>query len=102
MWATAPSCDRNDSHGGRIVSSVTYNAPPQVVTNSQATVTLRTRAGTDTVSTTVFLTPITVQIIPATVQLETIQAQQFTAIVAGDPIYKVNGNLSPKSVLTIT
>ena len=94
MWATAPPAIGTIATAGASSPSVTYNAPPQV-NNSQAIVMYAT-AGTDTASTTVFLTPITVQIIPATVQLKTTQAQQFTAIVAGDPTSKVTWNLSPQ------
>jgi len=93
-WTTAPTMIGTIPPAGAPSTSITYTAPQQVK-DAQAIIITAT-AGADTASTTVFLTPIVVQIIPAAVQLKPTQPQQFTAIVAGDPTNRVTWGLSPQ------
>jgi hypothetical protein len=92
-WTTAPPAIGTLDPASALSASLKYTAPQQV-SNAQAIIITAT-AGADTASTTVFLTPIAVQIVPAAVQLKPTQLQQFTAIVAGDPTNKVTWLLSP-------
>ncbi len=93
-WAIAPAGIGTLTPVGVLSPSVTYTAPQQISTAQ--TVVVTATVGTDNSSATVFLTPITVQIVPAAVQLKPTQPQQFTAIVAGDPTNKVMWGLSPQ------
>jgi hypothetical protein len=79
---------------GTAAGSAAYTAPPQIAEPQPITITAT--SGTASASTTVFLTPITVQVIPASVQLKHNQTQQFVATVAGDPANSVQWILSPE------
>jgi hypothetical protein len=99
IWTISPSSVGKINASGVPSNTITYTAPQQI-TDPQAITITATTAGVSA-STTVFLTPISVQIVPALVQLKHNQPQQFAAIVVGDPTNKVTWGLSP-GIGTIT
>ncbi|MDR3676713.1 MAG: IPT/TIG domain-containing protein [Acidobacteriota bacterium] len=92
-WTITPPSVGTIAPAGAPSTSITYTAPQQISSAQAITITATAAAGS--ASTTVFLTPISVQIIPASVQLRHTQVQQFKAIVSGDPANNVTWNLSP-------
>ena len=92
-WTITPSSVGTMAPPGAPSASITYTAPQQI-TDAQA-ITITATAAAGSASTTVFLTPISVQIIPASLQLRHTETQQFKAIVSGDPANRVTWNVSP-------
>jgi len=92
-WTITPSSVGTIAPAGTSPASITYTAPQQI--SSAQAITITANAAGGSASTTIFLAPISVQIIPASVQLRHTQVQQFKAIVSGDPANNVTWNLSP-------
>jgi len=93
-WSIAPSASGKIVPPSVPASSATYTAPQQI--SEPQAVEVTATAGPVSASTTVFLTPVTVQVMPSAVQLKHNQAQQFIASVSGDPTNSVRWLLSPE------
>lgn len=92
-WTITPSSVGTIAPAGAPSASITYTAPQQLSDAQAITITATAAAGS--ASTAVFLTPISVRIIPESLQLRHDQLQQFKAIVSGDPANNVAWILSP-------
>ena len=99
IWSIAPGVPGTLTPSDRAAPSATYIAVP--VINVPQVVTITATAGGVSASTNVVLTPVSIQLVPATAQLKSNQTQQFVARVSGDATNAVTWVLSP-NVGTIT
>jgi hypothetical protein len=93
MWSIAPGVPGTLAPSAIAAPSAMYTAPPMI--GAPQAITITAIAGGASASTNVLLTPVSVQLIPVTAQLRSIQTQQFVATVSGDPTNAVTWLLSP-------